>query len=116
MNSFTNFCESIAMVKGKDSVDKTGTYSDEKFDLFVKNMKSQCSRFDKISMSYIQTALAAPGSIIDKVSSKYPDGDIPDELINALTMGLYGKAYADASETECKIINVLAIYYTISNN
>lgn len=116
-NSFMQFCDDTAMVKDKIIVGRDATFDDgEVFRLFVENMKKQVSRFDKISMSYIQGTFSSPGELVTKISAKYPDGEIPNGLLNTLSKELYGKAYVDASDLECKIINVLSIYYTISNN
>lgn len=116
MKSFKQFCEETAIVREQNAVDKESTFTDNNIDAFVTSLKKQAARFDNLTLSYIQTALSSPGELVSKINEKYPDGDIPNGLLNAISKGIYDTAYADASESECKIINVLAVYYTISNN
>ena len=114
MGTFKEFCQETAVVIGKDKVDRDATIDDARLDKFIANMKN--SYKENVTLSYIQkTVNVNPGEIIDKVSAKYSDGDIPDGLINKIAIGLFGKPYADLVDEECKIINVLSIYYTISN-
>lgn len=113
MLSFKEFCLNEAVVKDKLSVDKSDTIDDPKLDKFITNIKNTLN--DNVELSYIQRAFTTVGDIISKVSNKYPDGEIPNGIINKIALGLYNKPYAECIDDECKIINVLSIYYSISN-
>lgn len=113
MLPFKDFCNNTAVVKNKLSVDKTETIDDPKLDKFIENIKNTLN--DNVELSYIQRVFSSTGTIIEKVSAKYPDGEIPNGLINKISQGLYEKPYAELDDSKCKIINVLSIYYSISN-
>ena len=114
MGTFKEFCQETAVVINKESVARDATIEDDRLDKFIANMKNSYS--ENVTLSYIQkTVNVNPGDIVDKVSAKYSDGDIPNGLINKIAIGLFGKPYADLVDADCKIINVLSLYYTISN-
>jgi len=113
MFPFKDFCNNTAVVKNKLLVDKTETIDDPKLDKFITNIKNTLN--DNVELSYIQRAFSSTGEIIEKVSAKYPDGEIPNGILNKISIGLYDKPYAELDDAKCKIINVLSIYYSISN-
>lgn len=113
MESFKQFCESSAIITDKKSVDIDADYDDPILDKFIANMKKTYN--ENVSLTYIQNAFKSVGDLIDNISAKYADGDIPDGIINKIAKGMFDKPYAELADTECKIINVLSIYYVISN-
>lgn len=115
--SFKDFCNDIAYVTDKESVVPCDLIvEEENFHSFITNMKEMSGRFDKLTLSYIQRAFENMGNVSDKIKEKCPDGDIPNNLIDKISQGVYGAHYKDLSDDKCRIINVLSIYYTISIN
>lgn len=113
MLPFKQFCLNEAIVRDKLSVEKDATIEDPKLDKFIENIKNTLN--DNVTLSYIQRAFTTTGDIVDKVSNKFPDGEIPNGIINKIAQRLYDKPYAECTDDNCKIINVLSIYYSISN-
>lgn len=117
-NTFTEFCENIAIVKDVESFDKEATYEDTRLTQFLLSLKISIPRFNSLELSYIQNAFSNTGEVSQKITAVYPDGEIPDGIINTIAKCVYGKDYSDdtLTETQRKIINVLSVYYVISIN
>lgn len=118
--TFTEFCDQISYVTEEDKkkVSATDTkpdnVDDSLLDLFINNMKKVKSKFDVFELSYIQKKFENIERAVEHgIKDKYPDGNIPDYIINRISKGLYETDYMNLSDDKCRIINVLSIYYTI---
>lgn len=115
--NFIEFCNNVSYVTDKESVTPCDLIvEEESLHSFITNMKKMSGRFDTLTLSYIQRAFENMGNVSDKIMEKYPNGDIPNNLIDKISQGVYDAHYKDLSDDKCRIINVLSIYYTISIN
>lgn len=117
-NTFSEFCENIGFERNFEGVDKTLESTDSKLMTFIENMKQYAKRFDSLALTFIQRAFDNSNDVSQKITSVYPDGEIPDEIINTISLKLFEKAYSDPElgSLNRKIINALSVYYVISIN
>lgn len=116
MASFLDFCRRTA--SHNDAVPATSdtTLSEElkkRVDVLVNLMKNKLEIVDRVTIPFIEATF--DGDVISALDSKTEDGEVPDELINALSEKLYEKEFEQLSDDERSIINVLSCYIMLQN-
>lgn len=115
--SFKEFCTALACVNehtvAGDEIIVPAKY-EQKLNVFMESIKSKVNRFDKLDMTYIQTAMRDP-ALTSRITAEVPDEEIPSGIINKLATTLYGNKYDELENDNKMIINVLSIYFIISN-
>ena len=73
-----------------------------------------CStRLGNLEFPFVESAINSV-DVEATAKSKLGCSSIPDEVIQALSMGIYEKLYSELSEVECSIIKLLSVYIIIS--
>ena len=80
----------------------------------VKDLKPKASRFDKIHVTYIETAFNDFDKVVNILKDVYNE-DIDDGIAYALSRYLYNTQFNDLDVDRQSIIKVLTIYILIQN-
>lgn len=116
--NFQEFCKKTAS-KNVISIDKTITNCvlDERYKVAVESlvaiMKNKMGILDKVSVPFIEAAFDEDYTSILK--EKYPEGDIPEEIMVYLSEALYHTHPSVLDEVKSSIIKVLTTYICIQN-
>ena len=112
--NFKQFCMSHATPKHvdiTDSMDINPSYEGV-VAITITNLKNKIDIFDRISIPYIEDRFENEYDV--KACLDLKDmGDIPDGIINRLSMGLYDKMFNDLTNEQQAIIKVFSTYICI---
>ena len=76
-------------------------------------LKSSARRLGNLEFPSIESKLNSV-DVDTTVKEKLGCDDLPNEVIQALSMGIYEKLYSELTEDECSIIKLLSVYIIIS--
>lgn len=80
----------------------------------IGNVQLQKNRFHQVPMHFITNRLADLDEV-RKCLDSYHDGDVPDELLESLSMGLYEYPFNNIRVEYQNIIETLAVYIVVSH-
>lgn len=80
----------------------------------IGNVQLQKNRFNQVPMHFITNRLADLDEV-RKCLDSYHDGDVPDALLESLSMGLYEYPFNDIRVEYQNIIETLAVYIVVSH-
>lgn len=80
----------------------------------IGNVQLQKNRFNQVPMHFITNRLSDLDEV-RKCLDSYHDGDVPDELLESLSMGLYEHPFNDLRVEYQNIIETLAVYIVVSH-
>lgn len=113
--TFQEFCDKTVSNLGVN-LKTDSTKIEERFrsiaDNIVREFKTKTKRLGSMKLDYITDAFNKYSSeeLGNVLHEKTEDDDIPDELFNYLSSGLYKMKYEDMEVSQKNIIAVFAIY------
>lgn len=114
--NFKRLCELIATNAHIDT-DETDLDIDpsvkSRMDVLISNVKPKLHVLDKTEFKYIENVFTMPDDVLHKALRDSCNFDIPDGIINHLSMSLYDKTMNALTVSEQSIIKVLAVYLMI---
>lgn len=112
---YAEFCQDISVpVTITDVMEYPDKYS-KSVELFLSQIKPKWKRIDSLSLDYIQREFNNMGIVKNKLEILLDDDDIPDGLLNTLSMELFGDKYNNLVNNNKTIINVTAVYIILLN-
>lgn len=114
--SFQQFCDKISnnldVIPESDSIYLANKSLISIANNIIRDFKNKTTRLDSLKMTYIVAAFDKydEEDFYEELHRKTVDDEIPDELINYLSSGIYKMKYADMTTQQKNIIKVLAIY------
>lgn len=115
---FETFCRRTATIdplitnKDEDDFDIPRKYV-KPVNSLITIMRPKMRMLDRVSVTFIENAFEE--NVVERLDEHTEDGDIPDSIINTLSMELYNVMPSELSETQSAIIKVLACYICIQN-
>ena len=110
------FCKKTALtldMKISDDRNVPEQY-DEPMRVLVNTMKCRINNLDSFEFPYIESVFN--DEVETLLDNNTEDGEIPDGVINTLSVALYEKPYNELTDKDEKsIIKVLSVYLIISN-
>ncbi len=80
----------------------------------IGNVQLQKNRFNQVPMHFITNRLSDLDEV-RKCLDSYHNGDVPDELLESLSMGLYEYPFNSIRVEYQNIIETLAVYIVVSH-
>lgn len=114
--AFREFCERLATeipITITETEALTGKYL-EPANVTINLLKNKVDRFDSVKVPYVE-AVFDDKEWETKLNEKCPDGEIPDELINHLSIGIFKESPSSLEVWQQAIIKVLSTYICIQN-
>lgn len=117
-NTFKDKCINIAS-KGIVTIESNSCEIPEKYKTPVSSlitiMRNKMSILDKITIKFIEEAFDDMDKVQKALDENTENGEIPDGIINHLSIELYHKSFNGLTEEEQAIIKVLSCYLCIQN-
>ena len=120
MGTFYDFVRRIAVVNDS-TTNPDDTDIPEKYepivDGVINTMKNRINNAKTSNVAFIEKCFD-DNDVADimrqkMINNELPDGEVPDGIINKLSMSLYEKPFNDLSNDEQSIIKVLTVYIIV---
>ena len=120
MGTFYDFVRRIAVVNDS-TTNPDDTDIPEKYepivDGVINTMKNRINNAKTSNVAFIEKCFD-DNNVADimrqkMINNELPDGEVPDGIINKLSMSLYEKPFNDLSNDEQSIIKVLTVYIIV---
>lgn len=114
--TFQQFCDNIALdMEVSPVTDSTMITNPAILSItsnIINDLASKKNRLGNMKVTYVTSYLEkfTEDELSAELHKKTVDDEIPDELINRLSSGIYGVKYDELSAQQKNIIKVLAIY------
>lgn len=120
MNSFAEFCakfcNQVPMTIQDVPLESSELDTDisKRMHTLISNVRLQKNRFHQVPMHFITNRLADLDEV-RKCLDSYHDGDVPDEILESLSMELYEYPFNNLRVEYQNIIETLAVYIVVSH-
>lgn len=120
MNSFAEFCakfcNQVPMTIQDVPLESSELDTDilRRIHTLVGNVRLQRNRFHQVPMNFITNRLTDLDEV-RKCLDSYHDGDVPDEILESLSMELYEYPFNKLRVEYQNIIETLAVYIVVSH-
>ena len=114
--NFQQFCDNIALdIDISPTTDSTMITNPKILSItsnIINDLSAKKNRLGNMKVTYVTAYLEkfTEDELSAELHKKTVDDEIPDELINRLSSGIYGVKYDELSAQQKNIIKVLAIY------
>ena len=114
--TFQQFCDNIALdIEVSPTTDSTMITNPKILSItsnIINDLSVKKNRLGNMKVTYVTAYLEnfTEDELSAELHKKTVDDEIPDELINRLSSGIYGVKYDELSAQQKNIIKVLAIY------
>lgn len=118
MESLQTICvrlatEHIAQINTDEDCNVPEQYN-EKIKNVVTYVRPRVGRLDRIEVPFIRTAFEDMTKVKKTLEEKTENGEVPDGILQKLSLDIYEKEFNDLTTEEQAIIKVLACYIIIS--
>lgn len=114
--TFQQFCDNITLdMEVSPTTDSTMITNPKILSItsnIINDLSAKKNRLGSMKVTYVTAYLEnfTEDELSTELHKKTVDDEIPDELINRLSSGIYGVKYDELSAQQKNIIKVLAIY------